>query len=208
VWTGSNHDVSRLATRWGGGDPDKIRVALLILLSLRGTVVLYQGDEIGLTDGDITVEELEDPVGRRFWPAYPGRDPERTPMPWSDEPGRGFTAPGVTPWLRMATPPECNVAAQEDDPSSVLSFVRDAVALRRATPALQLGDYRSLETPDGVWAWRRGEHTVVAVNLSDAPVEVPGLAGTVVFATLPELGGANAGDGLVLSPWSGVVLAN
>ena len=69
MWTGSNHDVSRLATRWAGGDPAKVRLALLMLLTLRGTPVLYQGDEIGLTDVDLTHDEILDPVGLRFWPA-------------------------------------------------------------------------------------------------------------------------------------------
>ena len=97
IWTASNHDVSRLSTRWAGGDPDKVKVALLILLTLRGTPFLYQGDEIGLTDGPIERDDVLDAVGARFWPYYKGRDAERTPMPWSGEPGGGFTAPGVAP---------------------------------------------------------------------------------------------------------------
>ena len=68
----SNHDVSRLATRWAGGDPAKVKVALLILLTLRGTPFLYQGDEIGLVDGVLEQDEMLDPVGIRFWP-YAGR---------------------------------------------------------------------------------------------------------------------------------------
>ncbi len=132
IWTGSNHDVSRLATRWCGGDPAKVRVALLILLSLRGTPFLYQGDEIGLTDGPIERADVLDAVGARFWPYYKGRDAERTPMPWTSEPGGGFSAPGVRPWLPMGDPAACNVADQEDDPDSVLSFCRRAIAARRA----------------------------------------------------------------------------
>ncbi len=86
VWTGSNHDMSRFATRWAGGDPDRARVALLLLLCLRGTPVLYQGDEIGLGDVVVAEEDLRDPLGVRYWPHYAGRDGMRTPMPWRDTP--------------------------------------------------------------------------------------------------------------------------
>jgi len=208
VWTGSNHDVSRLATRWAGGDPAKVRLALVMLLTLRGTPVLSMGDEIGLVDGELAKEDLLDPVGLRYWPHYKGRDPERTPMPWDGGPGGGFSVPGVAPWLPMADPAACNVAAQRADPGSVLSLVRDAIALRRRLPDLHAGSYRRLPAPDGVWAWRRGEATVVALNLADAPADValpPGphhvvlgtdraREGTVVTTTVP-LGG-----------WEGVVL--
>ena len=156
VWTGSNHDVSRLATRWAGGDGRKIRCGLLALLTLRGTPVLYQGDEIGLTDGPIGRADLRDPVGMRFWPAYPGRDPERTPLPWRRGPAGGFTEAGVAPWLPMADPDACNVADQRDDPGSVLAFTRHLVALRRELAELREGDYRELAGPEQVWAFVRG----------------------------------------------------
>ncbi len=171
VWTGSNHDVSRLATRWCDGDPVKVRLALLMLLTLRGTPVLYQGDEIGLTDGVFHKEELLDPVGLRFWPHYPGRDPERTPMPWDAGPNAGFTPAGVTPWLPLADTP-LNVADQRAEPGSVLHLVRDVVALRRGSPDLLAGDYDRLPAPDGTWVFRRGAATVVALNLSAADHEV------------------------------------
>ncbi len=206
VWTGSNHDVSRLATRWAGGDPAKVRCALLILLTLRGTPVLYQGDEIGLVDGPITRADLEDPVGRRFWPSYPGRDPERTPMPWHAGPGGGFTAPGTRPWLPMADPADNNVAAQRDDPSSILALTRSLIATRRRLDDLQSGDYRSLPSPDGVWAWARGAGVRVAVNLSDRDATVTGLAGRVVAATDPARVGGDAPAQLGLGPWEGLVV--
>jgi alpha-glucosidase len=207
VWTGSNHDQSRMATRWAGGHPGKIRTALLIVLTLRGTPVLYQGDEIGLPDGEITHDQLKDPVGARFWPHYAGRDPERTPMPWDGSAGGGFTTPGAEPWLPLSTPPGCHVAAQEGDAGSVLAFTRAVIALRRATPDLQLGAYRVLESPEQVWAWRRGDSVTVAVNLSDDEAELPGVSGTVVLRTGSE-GSArsSAGGTLHLPPWSGAVL--
>ena len=97
IWTASNHDVSRLATRWAAGDPAKVKLALLLLLTLRGTPFLYAGDEIGLVDGPVQREDVLDAVGARFWPVYKGRDAERTPMPWNAEPGGGFTLAGGPP---------------------------------------------------------------------------------------------------------------
>ena len=76
VWTGSNHDISRFPTRWANGEPDRARCALMLLLTLRGTVFLYEGDEIGMTDVDVPRDQLVDPVGIRFYP-YAGRDPVR-----------------------------------------------------------------------------------------------------------------------------------
>ncbi len=100
VWTGSNHDISRFPTRWAEGDPDRARCAAMLLLTLRGAVFLYEGDEIGMTDVDVPRAELVDPVGIRFYP-HAGRDPVRTPMQWSNEPGGGFTGADVSPWLRF-----------------------------------------------------------------------------------------------------------
>ena len=90
VWTGSNHDMFRFPTRWAGDDPRKVRLALLMLLSLRGTPVLYQGDEIGLGNAKLAHEDMRDPLGVRYWPYYEGRDAGRTPMPWRDGPGGGL----------------------------------------------------------------------------------------------------------------------
>jgi len=213
VWTGSNHDVSRLATRWCGGDPAKVRLALLMLLTLRGTPVLYQGDEIGLTDREFEKEELLDPVGVRFWPYYPGRDPERTPMQWDGGPNAGFTAPGVTPWIPMADAP-LNVAEQRAEPDSVLHFVRDAIALRRASPDLLGGDYRAGPVDGGLWVWRRGG-ILVALNFSAEQREVtlegtPAKTGakTVALSTHRAHQGPVVGGTLELGAWEGVVVTS
>ena len=122
VWTGSNHDVSHLATRWAAGDNAKVRLALMMLLTLRGTPVLFEGDEIGLEDTDIERDDVLDPVGLRLSPVYKGRDPERGPMPWEGRPGGGFTRPGVRTWLPMRDPTSNNVSDQRKDPRSVLEF--------------------------------------------------------------------------------------
>jgi alpha-glucosidase len=209
VWTGSNHDVSRLATRWCAGDPAKVRVALLMLLTLRGTPVLYQGDEIGLTDREFDKGELRDPVGLRFWPYYPGRDPERTPMQWDDGPNAGFTSTGVTPWLPLTDAP-MNVADQRADPDSLLHFVRAVIALRRQSADLLAGDYRRLASVDGVWAWQRGPTTVVALNLSaDAQeVTVPIAPGIVAIGTHPARSGSATDEVIGLDAWEGVVVTS
>jgi alpha-glucosidase len=206
IWTGSNHDVSRLTTRWAGGDLTKARCALLILLTLRGTPFLYQGDEIGLTDGPITQSDLRDAVGIRYWPYYKGRDPERTPMPWADAAGGGFTGAGVRPWLPMADPAQCNVADQEADPDSVLAFTRRAIARRSHNEDLAVGGYRSLPSPDGTWVFERGDRTVVALNMSDSPRQLAGLGGSVSLATDRALEGAVVDGALPMGPWSGVVI--
>jgi alpha-glucosidase len=211
VWCGSNHDVPRLATHWGGGEVARTKVALLMLLGIPGTVFLYQGDEIGLVDGPITQDTLRDPVGKRFWPHYAGRDPERTPMPWTGAPGGGFCPAGVSPWLPMADPADNNVADQRDDPDSVLSFVRRLLALRRANPDLVSERYEALDTPDGVWAWRRGETTTVACNLSDRAATVVLAAGDeptfqLVCSTDPGRPAGPVAGGLLLGPWEGAVV--
>ncbi len=206
LWTGSNHDVSRLATRWAGGSPVKARLALLMLSTLRGSPLLYQGDEIGLPDTPLTRDDLKDPVGLRFWPAHPGRDPARTPMPWSDEPGGGFTRPGVKPWLPLAGGVE-SVEAQQADPGSMLCFMRDVIAFRRSRPDLVGGGYASLPAPAGLWAWRRGKGTVVAVNLSDDTGSVEEVQGPVLLGTDKSRVGDSVSGLLRLSPWEGCVVA-
>jgi alpha-glucosidase len=206
IWTGSNHDVSRLATRWAGGDPAKVRCALLILLTLRGTPFLYQGDEIGLTDGPIEQSDLRDAVGIRFWPYYKGRDPERTPMPWAPVPGGGFTQPGVSTWLPMADPAPCNVADQEADADSVLAFTRRAIARRTGSDDLAVGSYRSLPSPEGAWVFARGDHITVALNMSDAAQDVDGLNGVVTLSTDRPLEGTTVSGLTNLAAWSGLVI--
>ena len=206
MWTGSNHDVSRFASRWAAGDPLKIRLALMMLLTLRGTPVLYQGDEIGLLDTELSKEDLKDPVGLRFWPAYPGRDPVRTPMPWRNQPGGGFTAADATPWLPFGDVAACNVAEQEGDPDSVLTLTRDLIALRRATPDLQLAAYKVLPSPEGTWLWRRGSSVTVALNFSDAPATIDGLAGRIAISTDRARDGESVSGGLTLAPWHGAVV--
>jgi alpha-glucosidase len=197
VYTGSNHDIGRLATRWAGGDERRARTALLMLLTLRGTPFLYAGDEIALPDGEIPAGRVRD---------VDGRDGCRTPMPWAPGRGGGFTAAGVEPWLPMTDLAACNVADQRADRGSTLHLVRDLIALRRAEPDLHGGAYATLPAPDGAWAWRRGDGFAVAINLTDGEVTIEDVSGDVALATDRARDGERAAGALVLGPWEGAVV--
>jgi alpha-glucosidase len=208
AWTGSNHDMFRLATRWAGDDPRKVRAALVMLLTLRGTPVLYQGDEIGLGDVTVPHELMRDPLGVRYMPHYAGRDAGRTPMQWRDTPGGGFTEPGVTPWLPLGDTSTRNVDAQRGDADSVLSLTRAVIALRRQTADLQSGSYTSLASPRGAWAWRRGARTVVVVNLaeSEADLTIADLSGRVVVGSDRTRDGEAISGALHLHAWDALII--
>jgi alpha-glucosidase len=206
VWTGSNHDAGRLATRWAAGDPARSRVALLMLLTLRGTPVLYYGDEIGLPDVPLDPADALDPVPMRTGDAERNRDPCRTPMPWNAGEGAGFTEPGTKPWLPIGDAAACNVEDQREDPDSILHLVRDLIALRRDRAELRSGAYASLPAPEGVWAWRRGDGLAIALNLSGAETTVEGLEGTILLATTSARDGEVVGGALVLGPWQGLIV--
>jgi alpha-glucosidase len=207
TWTGSNHDAGRFATRWCGGDDRKIRAAIVIVLTLRGTPILYYGDEIGMSDVPVPRDRIKDPVGIRGWPDDPGRDRARTPMPWTSEAGGGFTAPGVEPWLPSGDVPTGNVADQRDDPGSVLTLVRDLIWLRRDRDDLSVGRYAAIEAPAGIWAWRRGQGTCVLVNHTASSVDMPVDAGEVLLGTRREREGERVVGRLSLEPWEALVIA-
>ena len=172
VWHASSHDDARFATRWCGGDEAAIRCALVALLSLRGAAILYQGDEIGLEAPPVPPERVRDVAGR---------DPCRTPMVWRDEEGAGFTASGVEPWLPIGDRSR-NVAAQRDDPGSILTLTRDLIALRRQRGLLS-GAYEPVVAPSGVWAFRREGGAFVALNLGREPARLDGVSGVIVLGT-------------------------
>ena len=167
-----------------------------MLLTLRGTPFLYYGDELALPDAELDAAEALDPVPHRTGDPSRNRDQCRTPMQWTGEPGAGFTN-GAEPWLPFAD--DRSVAAQREDPSSTLHLVRDLIALRRERADLRDGAYATVS--DRPWVWRRGVATVVALNLSGAPVEVEA-RGTVLIGTDRSRGPF---DGR-LGSWEGVVL--
>jgi alpha-glucosidase len=172
VWHASSHDDPRFATRWCAGDENAIRCALVALLSLRGAYILYQGDEIGLETVEVPAERLRDMAGR---------DPGRTPMVWSDAEGAGFTEPGVEPWLPIGDRSR-NVAAQRDDPNSILTLTRDLIALRKHR-LLLTGAYEAVAAPTGVWAFRREGGALVAANLGETAAVLEGVTGSIVIGS-------------------------
>jgi len=205
VWTGSNHDVPRVPTRWANGDKDATRCVLVMLLALRGTPFLYFGDELGMPDTDVPREQLLDPVSIKYYPVF-SRDGARTPMPWTGDPGAGFTTAGVKPWLPFGGAASCNVADQRADPSSTLNLTRDLIALRREIADLRAGDYATLVSDGGLWAWRRGERVLVALNVGDDPRTLDDVHGTIRIGTNRARDGERVNGSLSLSAREAVVV--
>ena len=164
-WVLGNHDRSRLATRLGAA---QARVAAVLLCTLRGTPTLYYGDELGMPDVPIPPERVQDPYEHNSPGLGVGRDPARTPMPWSAAPNGGFCPPEVEPWLPLGDVATINVEAEREDPRSMLNLYRRLLALRRASPALTSGGYRTLVADEATFAYLRDD-TLVALNLSDEP---------------------------------------
>ena len=175
-WAISNHDVQRVATRWGGAAPAAELPSLLtaMVCSLRGSVCVYQGEELGLPEAELPFEAIQDPYGKAFWPSFKGRDGCRTPMPWNDSPQAGFSQ--GTPWLPVPdSHRELSVAAQERDPDSTLNRFRRFLRWRRGQPTLIHGSIRFLDTPEPILAFVRtlgSEETFVAINLSPEACEL------------------------------------
>jgi alpha-glucosidase len=185
-WAISNHDVPRAVSRWGGaGDDDFAAQLVALVCSLRGSVCLYQGEELGLSEADVPFELLQDPYGKTFWPNFKGRDGCRTPLPWRDAQAGGFTT--GQPWLPVPDEHRSrSVAAQEADDASVLQHVRRFLAWRRQFPALVCGRIQFLQTEEPVLAFIRqseGQRLLVVFNLS-AQTQTwtlpAGLAGTTL----------------------------
>jgi alpha-glucosidase len=171
-WVLGNHDNPRLASRVGDG---QACVAAMMLLTLRGTPTIYYGEEIGMHNVPIPPEAVQDPFEKNVPGMGLGRDPQRTPMQWDASPSAGFTAAGVKPWLPIAADAnEVNVAAQREQPKSMLTLYRRLIQLRRAEPALAIGDYEPVEAECELILYRRhaaGKAFLIALNLCDQPVE-------------------------------------
>ncbi|PWH16260.1 MAG: hypothetical protein DDG60_04455 [Anaerolineae bacterium] len=167
----SNHDQPRSATRYAKGEDDaRVKVALGMLLTLRGTPFLYYGEEIGMRDITLKRHEIQDPPGKYYWPFYKGRDGCRSPMQWDDSPYAGFS--NAKPWLPVhPNYTQRNVAVQQNDPHSLFRFVQQLLALRKAYPALQRGTLRFLLPPKpGILAYERTlneQRMVVLLNFTE-----------------------------------------
>ena len=200
-WTFSNHDAPRAVSRWAEGRDERqlAEMLMLLLVSLRGNVFVYYGEELGLPQGEVPFERLVDPEAIANWPQTLGRDGARTPMPWrADAPFAGFST--VEPWLPIdARHPALAVDAQEADPKSMLHATRRILALRRAHPALRTGAM-TVRTTEPLLAVTReggGEALLAVFNLGHeaqawtapegyAVIDAVNMAET---GTLPPLGG-------------------
>jgi alpha-glucosidase len=206
-WSLSNHDVIRFPTRLADEDRERSKLMLALLLALRGTAFLYQGDELGLPHADVPYERLRDPEAIAFWPSGIGRDGARTPMPWR----RGANMAGFTDapdaWLPLdPRHAECAVDVQESDPDSVLAFTRQLIALRKSSAALREGKFLALDGPDSLLAFERcnGDERVLCLfNLDANPIVRPLPAGAVPRLTVGEV--QEAAGSVTLGAFSGLL---
>ncbi len=175
VFVISNHDIVRSYNRFGDGKHNDAIAKLMgaFYLTLRGTPIMYYGEEIGMQNNDPTrKEDVKDPIGRTGWPQEKGRDGERTPMQWNDAPNAGFSQ--ATPWLPVPSSFHThNVASEAQDPNSVLNLYKRVLALRHTNEALLEGEYSALNQDDpNVMSYLRsykGKAVLVALNMSAAP---------------------------------------
>lgn len=201
-WVIGSHDAPRIAARIGEG---QARVAMMLLLTLRGTPTLYQGDELGIGAVDIPPDRVRDPREVRQPGIGLGRDPSRTPMPWDASPNAGFSQ--AEPWLPLNADWQArNVAAQEANPASMLNLTRSLLRLRRSEPALSVGNYFPVASSNNLLAFTRhsgSTRVLVALNLGEKPVALPDVAqgGEHLLSTLP-----NEPDPRVLRGNEGVII--
>ena len=201
-----NHDEQRLATRYG---PENAAAAAMLLLTLRGQPTLYYGDELAMNETPIPENQQQDPWGIRVQGM--GRDGCRTPMPWTPDPGHGFTTPTVTPWLPFGDDAEIrNVATQLTDDGSPLNFVRRLLSLRRERSSLQTGTIAFInQAEQDVLAYVRemdDERTMVAINFADEPRSVP-VSATARLLISTDAPSSHICDGLVeVAPHQAVMI--
>jgi alpha-glucosidase len=190
-WSFSNHDFVRFPSRLArSGDPAQVKGLLALLLCLRGTPFLYEGDELGLPHAQVPFERLQDPFAKAIYTGESGRDGARTPMPWTgDAPNGGFSSAAET-WLPVDPRHlKLAVAEQEGDAASMLRFTRGMLNLRRRLPALQAGDFRVLDADSGVLAFERrlgDERVLCAFELCGqrGRVRHPEMANAEAFALI------------------------
>ncbi|AZT85387.1 alpha-glucosidase [Marinobacter sp. NP-4(2019)] len=205
-WALSNHDVVRVVSRWADGGEDLRlypRVLMALLLSLRGSVSLYQGEELGLPEASVPYEELQDPYGISFWPEFRGRDGCRTPIVWEPLPNGGFTS--GKPWLPVDQDHlEFAVGLQEADPNSTLNAVRKLIHWRQQQPALIRGDLTVLDDTGDALCWTREtseQSLLVALNLTGSELRLPLPCRTSRPLEGHGFHGYLDGDELVLPPY-------
>jgi alpha-glucosidase len=174
VYLFSNHDIERAYNRYGDGQNNDAIAKMLagLYLTLRGTPIMYYGEEIGMeNNGPKSKEDVKDPIGRTGWPKEKGRDGERTPMQWNQSANAGFSS--AKPWLPLPDSYQThNVASEEKDPASILNFYKRLLSLRHTDPALLEGEYAPLNESDpNVLAYLRrykNEAVLVVLNMSSS----------------------------------------
>jgi len=185
-WAFENHDAPRAVSRWSAPADHKHFAAMKIALlaALRGNIIVYQGEELGLEQDQIPFELLQDPEAIANWPLTLSRDGARTPMPWRDEDLGGFTT--GRPWLPLS---DANLARaverQETDPASQLALTRQILALRKAHPALRLGSLEAARADGAILSFVReaaGQRVHCLFNLSPDPVTLPLAEGAPILA--------------------------
>jgi alpha-glucosidase len=202
-WTQSSHDWTRPVTRYGGGRVARLRALALTTLAagLPGTLFLYQGEELGLPDGEVPAELAQDPMARIGGAFHASRDPVRTPMPWRPGPGLGFTA-APQGWLPDGGRDDADtVAAQRTDPGSPLHAYRRLVRTVRDLPLD--GEPEWLDTGDGLLAYRRGG-VLVAANLTGTDTALAAGAGCELRLSTLDRSDAPA----TLAPYEAVILTD
>jgi len=209
-WAYSNHDVVRHVTRWGLTHA-AARAFTTLMMCLRGSACIYQGEELGLPEADLAFDDLQDPYGIRFWPEFKGRDGCRTPMVWEQSNHHAGFSDAPHTWLPVPTEhTQMSVAQSEEDPASLLHHYRRAIAFRHAHEALAKGEQTPTTVTGDVLSFRRAsadEEIFCAFNLSDHPASIDAPPGTW-HAVGGELNAAHAGgDGQIhLGPWQPVLL--
>ncbi|MDW8298590.1 MAG: alpha-amylase family glycosyl hydrolase [Anaerolineae bacterium] len=203
-----NHDEPRIASRIG---EQAARACMMLLLTLRGTPTMYYGDEIGMVNGEIPPELAQDPWGKRVQGLGLGRDPERTPMQWDASPNAGFSPVGVQTWLPVNPDyPRRNVAAQLADPRSMLNLTRALLKLRRQSPALHGGAYRTLSSDAHTYVFERAagdQRFAIAINFTAEPHEVAlPSRGVLVLSTEMDRADEPTVERLMLRPHEGVIV--
>lgn len=176
-WAIGNHDVARVVSRWGAHTDQQAfaRLVIAFLMSLKGTICVYQGEELGLTEVLLPRELLQDPYGIAFWPEFPGRDGCRTPFPWRhDEINAGFST--GEPWLPL---PEEHLAHSVDRQlqinDSTLNIFKNLLAWRKANPVMAFGNIEFVDSPEGslvFWRYSAEEHILAAFNFTDTAINM------------------------------------
>lgn len=201
----NSHDKPRIVKRIGAA---QARIAAMLLLTLRGTPTLYNGEELGMTDGYVPPEKIQDPQGLNLG-AERSRDGCRTPFQWDTSPYAGFST--VEPWLPVGEQyPTVNAATESQDPRSMLTLYTRLLALRRASPELHIGTYRAVDAPDGVFAYVRedaGKAFLVALNFTDESKTLTlEKGGTLTLSTHLDREGETLNDSLTLRADEGVLM--